>query len=111
MVEIRVKKSLINATKYIFKVLFNSQDKHHSIENWRKRFSLDLLFAITANMPANSGNISLHTAKLSNENPESITINAAILHGLVAHFHLSFLENTASIKALSAQAIALVASP
>ena len=104
-------KSFKNATGYILNVLFISHDKSHNIENCLRRFSLALLFAITAKVPARSGKTSDHTLNESSENPERRIIKNIIVKGLVAHVHLFFFEKTASIKAVNPQAIALVKSP
>ena len=92
-------------------MLLKSQDRHQKNAIWRSLFSLVRLFAITAKMPAERGNISDHTLKLKIENPESNRIKVITIGIPVTHFHLSFCEKTASMSELKAQAIALVRSP
>ena len=105
------KRSFTNATGYILSMLLSSQHKHHSTENWRSRFSVDRLLAITAKTPAKRGKISVHLLKDNNENPEIRTIKKTMVIGEFAQRHLSLLEKTPSIMALNAHATALVKSP
>ena len=110
-VETVQRKSLTNATGYILKVLFRSQDRHQKRENCLRRFSSERLLASTRKTPAKSGKISDHAAKLRSEKPQISTMDPPMTRGLDTHFHASFFAKTASMAALSAQAIALVRSP
>ena len=110
MVEPVHKTSFTNATGYILSILFTSHRAHHIAENWRSRFSLVLLLAITANTPASNGNMSIHVANVRMENPTTSTVKV-IGHSLCdTHAHLSFIEYATITITVSAQDTALVKS-
>ena len=84
--------SLTSATGYIFNILFTSQSAHHIAENWRSLFSLDLLFAITAKIPASSGNTSIHVAKVRIENNVTAMVKEIAVSLCDTHVHFPFIE-------------------